>query len=206
MNTRTYPRVSTNVSKLGTAIATVNLPAVTTCRPDAPCYKQCYARRGNFAFKGVKDGIQKNLDAYLENPEGFFKVIDAELSMIPYKFFRYHSSGDCPDMKYLDLMCKLARKHKGTKFLCFTKKYEMVNTYLDTHRKPSNLTLVFSNWDDWKCENPHNLPCSYVKFNDTTEIPQKAIPCSGFCGECVRTEGKNCWDLKKGQSVYFKKH
>ena len=205
MKTRVYPRISTNVSKLGGAIATVNLPAVITCREDAPCYKQCYARRGNFAYSTVKGGIQKNLDAYLENPEGFFKVIDAELNMIPYKFFRYHSSGDIVNEQYLDLMCKLARKHKATKFLCFTKKYEMVNTYLDTHRKPSNLILVLSNWDEWKCDNPHNLPTSYVKFNDETEIPKKAISCSGFCGECVNTES-NCWNLKKGQSVYFKKH
>ena len=205
MKTRVYPRVSTSVSKLGGAIATINLPAVITCREDAPCYKQCYARRGNFAFKGVKGGIQKNLDAYLENPEGFFKIIDAELNMIPYRFFRYHSSGDIVNEQYLDLMCKLARKHKGTKFLCFTKKYEMVNTYLDVHRKPSNLILVLSNWDEWKCDNPHNLPTSYVKFNDKTEIPKKAISCSGFCGECVNTES-NCWNLKKGQSVYFKKH
>ena len=205
MKTRIYPRVSTSVSKLGAAIATVNLPAVITCREDAPCYKQCYARRGNFAFKGVKGGIQKNLDAYLENPKGFFNVIDAELNMIPYKYFRWHSSGDIVNEQYLDLMCKLARKHKGTNFLCFTKKYELVNTYLDTHRKPSNLSLVLSNWDEWKCDNPHNLPTSYVKFNEETEIPKKAFECKKYCGDCVNTES-NCWNLKKGQSVYFKKH
>ena len=202
---RVYPRVSKSVSKLGSAIATVNLPACITCRPDAPCFKYCYARKGNFVYKTVKSGIEKNYEAYLNNPKGFFDVIDAELTMIPYKFFRWHSSGDIPCEDYLDRMCKLARKHKETRFLCFTKRFEMVNEYLDHHRKPSNLVLVFSNWKDWKCDNPHNLPTAWVKFNEETEIPTNANECPGFCGECAKTNN-SCWALQNENAVYFKKH
>lgn len=200
-----YPRVSTNNSKLGTTIASVNLPACITCRPDAPCFKGCYARKGNFVYSNVKNGIEKNYEAYLNNPKGFFDVIDSTLNMIPYKFFRWHSSGDIPCEDYLDRMCKLARKHKETRFLCFTKRFEIVNEYLNHHRKPENLVLVFSNWKDWRCENPHNLPTAWVKFDEETEIPANANQCSGYCGECCKTNS-SCWALQKGNSVYFKKH
>lgn len=205
MAEKVYPRISTAVSKLGPCIACVNLPPVATCREDGPCFKDCYARRGRFRFNNVADAIKKNLEAYQQNPVGYFNVISASLDMIPYKYFRYHSSGDIPDEQYLDLMCKTARKHRNTKFLCFTKKFEIVNNYLDKHPKPKNLTLVFSNWGDWQCENPHNLPTAWVKFTSETEVPENAKKCSGFCGGCVKTEG-SCWSLKKGQAVYFKKH
>lgn len=101
-------------------------------------------------------------------------------------------------------MCKLARKHKETHFLCFTKKYELINGYLDTHRKPSNLVICLSNWGEWKVENPHNLPESYVDFGKGNEgIPEFAYECSGHCDTCP---GTHCWHMKKGDSVMFHKH
>lgn len=200
-----YPRISKGNTKLGINIATVNLPACVTCRPDAPCFKYCYARKGNFRFKTVEESLANNYKAYLDNPKGYFDVIDAGLTMVPYRFFRWHSSGDIPCTDYLDRMCKLARRHKGTIFLCFTKRYEIVNEYLDHHRRPSNLILVFSNWGEWRCENPHNLPTAWVKFDKNTEIPEKAHKCPGYCGDCVNSEC-SCWKLKNGESVYFDKH
>ena len=201
-----YPKISNRISKLGEGIATVNLPPVLTCRRDSPCFHECYAIRGNFAYTAVKTGLNKNYQSYLESPKRFFDVLDMQLNMVPYRFFRYHSSGEIIDERYLEGMCWLARRHKGTKFLCFTKKFELVNDYLIKHKKPSNLILVLSNWKDWLCDNPHNLPTSYVKFkNADYYIPDKASLCSGSCATCVNTDA-SCWNLKKGQSVYFKKH
>ena len=207
MTQAVYPRISNRVSKLGESIATINLPAKITCNPDAPCVKNggCYACKGNFAYKSVANGIMKNYEAYEHDPQAYFNIIDSTLKMIPYKYFRYHSSGDIVDETYLDLMFKVARKHKGTRFLCFTKKYKMVNNYLTNHQKPANMVIVFSNWNDWICDNPHNLPTSWVRFGNGETIPAKANECSGFCGECANTES-SCWHLKKGQSVVFNKH
>ena len=141
-----YPRISNTVSKLGVGIGTVNLPAVTTCRGDAPCRKGCYACKGNFVYSNVKTSLQKNLDAFVEDADRFFSILDNQLNMVPFKFFRWHSSGDIVNERYLEGMCWLARRHKGTQFLCFTKKYELVNEYLINHKKPKNLILVFSNF------------------------------------------------------------
>lgn len=202
-----YPRISNTVSKLGIGIGTVNLPAITTCRADAPCRKGCYACKGNFVYSNVKTSLQKNLDAFVEDADRFFSILDNQLCMIPYKFFRWHSSGDIINERYLEGMCWLARKHKNTQFLCFTKKYELVNKYLENHRKPKNLILVFSNWGDWVCDNPHNLPTAWVEFGKESDerIPKNANQCSGNCGTCVNTS-EHCWRMQRGDSVCFHKH
>lgn len=204
-----YPVTSLSNTKLGELIPSLNLPAGVTCNQNAPCFleRKCYAMKGNFAFTAVKECHLKNLEKWKSDPFGFFDVINNFLQNTRYKYFRFHSSGDIPDSNYLDSMCKLARKNKDVNFLCFTKKYKIVNEYLTKHRRPGNLCLVFSYWQNFKDEdgNPHNLPTSYVKFSDETKIPKNAFKCSGYCGECINTE-HNCWKLKKGQSVYFKKH
>lgn len=199
-------RISHTNSKLGASIPSVNLPPVITCRPDAPCFKGCYAQRGNFAFPHVKESLTNNLDAYKENPELYFQMI-AEGSRL-YMAFRWHSAGDIVDERYLQGMCQVARKNPNTKYLCFTKKYELINDYLsNNHKIPNNLTIIFSCWKDFIPENPYNLPTTWVFFPKKGEnehncmIPKDAIPCGGKCESCLA-----CWQLKKGQSVYFKKH
>lgn len=202
-----YPKICNNVSKLGIGIGTLNFPAVTTCREDAPCKKGCYTCKGNFAFSTVQKGLQRNLDSYLDDPDRFFSVLHNQLEMIPYRFFRWFSSGDIIDGRFLEGMCWLARRHRKTQFLCFTKKYELVNEYLSHHRKPKNLIIVFSNWGKWLCENPNNLPTAWVEFGTEVDklIPEDATLCSGNCGDCVNTS-EHCWKMQKGESVRFHKH
>ena len=201
--------ISTTVSKLGASIPTVNLPPIITCRPDAPCAKcaeergGCYALRGHFIYPNVKKSLQNNLDAYKENPRLYFSMIADKFKMFQYT--RFHSSGDLVDMEYLKGMCWVARKCPNTKILCFTKKFELVNQFLDEgHKIPKNLVIIFSSWGDFIPENPYNLPMTYVKFRDekrNSHIPKDAINCTGNCPKCL-----GCWNLKKGGSVYFKKH
>ena len=190
--------------KLGGKIPQLNMPYLTSCRDDAPCKKECYCTHGNMAFTNVRNSHMDKYKLYKSNPKAFFERIDAEMKLVSYKYFRYHSAGDIVDIKYLNLMCWLARRHKETRFLCFTKKFEMVNTYFDGHRKPENLVIVFSNWGNWRVANPHNFPESFVDFGrGDEEIPRFAYECPGKCDEC---EGQHCWYMEKGQSVSFHKH
>ena len=80
-----YVKVSNTNSKLGGQIYSINLPAVVTCRPDAPCFKGCYARKGNWTFSNVKSSLESNLEAYKSNPDLFFESIAAQtvLTWIP---------------------------------------------------------------------------------------------------------------------------
>lgn len=200
--------ISTKISKIGEMIPCVSLPPIETCRSDAPCKKLCYATKGRFRFQNVKNCLWRNLEIYNTNSAEFFKQANGFLDMIPYKYFRWFSAGDIPDISFLEEMCKLAKQHKGTQFLCFTKKYELVNSYIGSDcRIPENLHIVFSRWGNFPCENPHNFPEAWIAFKneDNAEIPTYARECSGNCSECVSTKG-NCWNLKKGEAVYFHQH
>ena len=197
-----YAKVSNTNSKLGGQIYSINLPPVVTCRSDAPCFKGCYACKGNWLFPNVKNSLQHNLEAYKSNPDLFFESVAAQTALV--RFCRWHSSGDIVDMKYFEGMCKVARKNKETHYLCFTKKHEIINGFLSKGKRiPKNLSIVFSAWSNWIPENPYNLPMTYVygkEFNNEL-IPKDAIPCGGKCETC-----QACWTLKKGQHVYFLKH
>ena len=197
-----YAKVSNTNSKLGGQIYGINLPPVVTCRADAPCFKGCYACKGNWLFPNVKNSLQHNLEAYKSNPTLFFESVATQTALV--RFCRWHSSGDIVDMQYFEGMCKVARKNKETHYLCFTKKYEVINEFLSKGKRiPKNLSIVFSAWSNWIPENPYNLPMTYVygkEFNNEL-IPKDAIPCGGKCENC-----QACWTLKKGQHVYFLKH
>ena len=55
-----HVHISYGVSKLGAEIPSVSLPVGCTCRPDAPCLRKCYGRRGRFSFSRTKALIQNN--------------------------------------------------------------------------------------------------------------------------------------------------
>lgn len=196
-------RISTKVSKLGKDIHAVSLPVGKTCRPDAPCFSKCYARKGKLNFKDAREMYQNNLEAYLEDPAFFFDCIIAETKLS--RFFRWHVAGDIVDIAYLSGMCKVARVNKDTKYLAFTKRFDFVNEYISQgHKIPRNLTIVFSGWGaKFEVLNPHNFPIAHclLKGEDPSYIPEGSIPCGGKCYECLA-----CWQLKKGQSVYFEEH
>lgn len=200
--------ISTTNKKLGGFILSINLPAGLTCRADAPCQKGCYAKKGNFTYNNVKNSVMGNLKAFNEEPENFFNAIIKALnnSDICYKFFRWHASGDIVNNEYLKGIVKVAEACPQTKFLCFTKKFHLVNLYVQFGGLiPENLHFVFSAWDNtFKVDNPYNFPVTYVNFKDESknaDIPEFAIPCIGKCYEC-----KACWSLEKGQSVVFNQH
>lgn len=182
----------------------MSVPPVVTCRHGAPCCSKCYARKGRFSFRHNKELLRRNLDIWRTDPEGFER--DLVCAAYTSRFFRFHSAGDIPDAAYLEMMVRVAEACKYTSFLCFTKKYELVNAYLREHRLPPNLKIVFSAWKDFQPENPFDLPVAYIKFkHEETSIPDDAMHCSGYCGACVQT-GRSCWDLQPGQSVYFDEH
>lgn len=199
--------VSNSVSKLGKSIGSFNLPAGVTCNPDAPCFKGCYATKGRFQFSAVKNCYEQNLESYRLDPKRFWNTLIVESGM--YKYFRWFSSGDIVDVSFLKGMVVVAKRNPDTKYLAFTKQFGIVNEYLEHHRIPKNLTIVFSTWGSWIPDNPHNLPMSWVEFKND-EAANKYIPgnckeCSGYCGACANTKC-SCWNLKKGENVRFHEH
>ncbi len=199
-------KISKTNSKLG-IIPSISLPPITTCRPNCPCAKDCYARKGRFNFAKVKSNLGSNYKLYTENPKNYFDEIKKTINngIISYSYFRWHTAGDFVDMNYFSNVIKTAKDLPCTEFLAFTKKFEIVNEYIRNGGTiPKNLHIIFSAWgDDFKIENPYNFPIAYVRFEDkeNKSIPNDAIECSGDCTNCLK-----CWNINKGQNVVFNKH
>ena len=200
--------VSFKSKKLG-RIPSLNVPPVLTCRKGAPCSSLCYSRKGTSLYPNVVKSHMDNYIAYNEDQKEFFNQINKILNndVVIYKYFRWHMSGDIIDMQYLYGMIELANKNKKTKFLAFTKKFDLVNMYLAASGKklPKNLNIVFSAWDvNFKVDNPYNLPIAYVNFKNkdlNPEIPNDAKKCNGDCSTC-----RICWNLKNNESILFDQH
>ena len=183
-------------TKLGGSIPSINLPAGITCRPDAPCFSDCYAMKGNFRFKTVRQSHLLNLEKYNQDSNAYFKEVLEKTKFSTYA--RYFSSGDIPDSYYFSKMVEVARINKNTKYLVFTKKGYIINDYISNGGKiPNNLRIIFSNWYDWTQDNPYKFPVSNILQNGDN----KGFICPGKCAECLK-----CWHLKKSQQVLFKKH
>lgn len=197
--------ISKGNSKMG-SIASVSLPAGCTCRKDAPCFKDCYARKLERLRPSVRNAYQKNLDC-LNKDGGETYWREVEVAIMTSRFFRFHVSGDIPDMEYLMRMMSVARRNKHCEILCFTKKYNLVNTYLKSGRKiPKNFHMIFSGWKGLQMDNPYNLPEAHVIYRDeTTTARPGAQKCSGNCTECSITNS-GCWALRKGEQITFNQH
>lgn len=200
-------KISTSNSKLG-VIPSVNLPPVTTCRKNAPCIKDCYARKGRFRFHTVIDNMDLNYALYQAHPEACQRKYEYEIKPLLRNFFisAKYASGDIVDPQYFQGMVKLANELPQTSFLAFTKKFEIVNEYINSGGSiPSNLNIVFSAWgSDFEVVNPYRFPVSHVRFKDpkrNTKIPTNAAECGGNCSECL-----HCWTIQHGESVVFNAH
>ena len=121
------------------------------------------------------------------------------------RFFRWQVAGDIVNDKYLSGMIDVAKKCPHCNFLAFTKKYDLVENYLDKGNEfPENLNIVLSGWKDYQPENKHNLPVSQVIFKNEEPMDEWKI-CGGNCTECA-CRGIGYWELKKGETIAIYEH
>ena len=196
-------KISKGNSKLG-AIQSVSLPSIKTCR-NCACQEKCYAQKLERLRPAVRNAYQHNLEVWLKDPETYWREVEASIMMS--RFFRFHVSGDIPSFKYLVNMVAIAKRQPHCEILCFTKKYNLVNEFIEQGGElPSNLHMIFSGWVGLEMANPFSLPEAHVRYRDgSTTAREDAIECSGNCTECALTEG-GCWNLQKGQQVIFNEH
>lgn len=195
--------ISKGNSKMG-EISSVSLPAIMTCRKNAPCFKECYAHKLEKLRPNVRNAYLRNYEVYKNNPEQYWSAVESEVSMA--RFFRFHVSGDIPDRGYLVRMINLATKYPHCEILCFSKQFEIVNDVLNVIAAPKNLHLILSGWNGLDMQNPHGLPEAHVRYKDgSTTARSGAVECGGNCTSCARTN-EGCWTLQRGQQVVFNKH
>lgn len=194
--------VSGGNAKMG-VIASVSLPAGITCRKDAPCASKCYAMRMEMRRANIGTAYARNLALWATDPASFERQATAAAYM--QRFFRWHVSGDIPSAAYLDMMVRVANTCQRTEFLAFTKRFELVNAWIDQHGAlPKNLHLLFSAWPGLKLDNPHSLPVAAMVPKGTDPADNWQV-CGGNCTDCC-CRGCGCWALKPGETICFREH
>lgn len=196
-----------NNSKTGAACLNLAFPTCT-CRSDAPCRKQCYANKGRQQISTVQAAYYRNLRLYYDDPDNFFEQVYYKVKFSGLPKVRIFDSGDLPDMAFLVRLVEVCKKTPNTKYMMFSKQYEMVNDYIDKNGPlPDNLNILFSAWDKlWEAPNPHGLGVAYVDFNEkrlNPDIPKNAFVCPGRESTCSACGV--CWN-KKLKAVVFHEH
>ena len=198
-------------SKTGPLCNDLALPTCT-CREDAPCKATgCYCMKGRQTMSKVVAAYTRNLRLYNADQEDFWEQVRFKVKHRPFPLFRFFDCGDIADYDFFLGMIDLAKEFPDIKFMSFTKKYEIVNKWIDENGDlPENLNVVFSVWHiGWKVINPHNLPVAYVDFKDKTlnpEFPEGITSCPNekdktiTCSIC-----RKCWD-KRIKAVKFTQH
>ena len=194
--------ISKGNKKMG-AIPSVSLPPIITCASGCKCAKKCYAAKLCRIYKNVKQSYDNNLACYNECMSNYFKQINDYCKT--QRYFRWHVAGDIMSDRYLCGVESVAYDNPHCKFLVFTKQYDLVNRYLDSCGGfPSNLQVIFSEWEGMPMDNPHNLPVAHVIFKGTEPADNWKI-CGGNCTECA-CAGIGCWELKNGEHIAFYEH
>ncbi len=202
--------ISNGNIKMG-RIPSVSLPAIKTCRK-CECANKCYAAKLERFRPNVRNAYQRNLDVCLNQPDVYWREVEAAVMLS--HFFRFHVSGDILNEDYFDHMVQIAQRNPHCQILAFTKRYDIVNKYMETVMTidgvcadlPSNLHIIFSGWKNLEMDNPYNFPEAHVDFRDgTTTARPDAKLCGGNCTMCGLTE-TGCWTLRKGEQVVFHEH
>ena len=199
--------MSNNNSKTGKACLNLAFP-LCTCREDAPCRSMCYAGKGCQQIARVQGAYYRNLRLYYEDPDNFFEQIYCKIKFTGLPKVRWFDSGDMADAEFFERMIDVCKKTPNVKHMAFTKKYEIVNEYIDKNGAlPENLNVMFSAWDRfWDVPNPHGLGVAYIDFNDkrlNPEFPKNAFICPGRDSTCSACSV--CFS-KKVKAVVFHQH
>ena len=196
------PRVSISRgnSKMGD-VPSVSLVPYFTCPAGVHCAGACYAAKlANFR-PSVLAAWARNTVLALEYPAIFWAQVRGALAMT--RFFRFHVSGDIPNVEYYNELLGAARDNSHCSILVFTENRALVNNGGEI---PENLKIRFSGafLGIPADENPRNIP-------ETRIINEKFLPadnwkiCPGNCFNCA-CRGTGCWTLQPGETIAFRQH
>lgn len=211
-NSSNIVSINNGNSKTGKACLTLSLP-VCSCREDAPCKlsRVCYCMKGHQQYPKVLGAYFRNWRLWNENPKDFEEQVNFFVKRSGLSLFRWMDAGDIPNEDFFAMQCRIAAANPKVNFLCYTKKYSIVNEFLSQGCViPTNFTVRFSYWDkNWKVDNPFGLPVAYVDFKNSSlnpDIPQKCFQCPSTrengitCSVC-----RACFNSKVA-SVKFMQH
>lgn len=192
--------------KTGANCWTVSLAPIIDCVNCSGCSDGCYDVRNDVIYPQVIADRAKNSAIHKVDPKRYWDEIDMQIKANFVTELRINVGGDLTDDDF-GYVAELGKKNPRTMILFFTKNYKGINKYLDNNSFPENVAAIMSVWEGMEMDNPHNLPCSHVLYEDgrTTAPEYGAVYCGGNCSECA-FNGDGCWNLKNGEHVIFRAH
>ena len=185
-------------------VASVSLVPVADCPPNAPCARQCYARRLAARRGSVLKSWGRNSRILRTDADSFFRQLGGWLTWQSPKFFRWHVGGDFISAEHLKRAIDIAKDFPSTRFLAFTKRYDLL---AKTKKTPNNFTLMLSAWQGFNFDPSlsKRYPVAWCRDSKNLDrrIPSKSFTCGGGCDTC-----KVCFMAKDAdlKSVVFDIH
>ena len=189
--------------KMG-GIPSISLPPTASCSLGLKCFWDgCYARRMVNLRKQVDTAWHTNYLLFISDQYAYKELLKDKLRTMQSngvpKYFRWHVGGDILNEKYWNMMCSVANEMEETKFMVFTKKYDLHKSF---KHKPDNLSVLISLWPDeniihedyimrnWdSIRDIRNAKIAWLE--DDPRIKSEAFNpyrCHGSCINC-----KQCW-------------
>lgn len=201
-----HVRIQKGNSKTGANCYTVSLLPVIDCKNCGKCKNNCYDLKNDMIYPKVITDRARNSAIHNADQVRYWNEIDMQIKLNYVQELRLNIGGDLTDSDFA-YVAKLGKDNPRTRIMFFTKNYKGINKFLENDSFPENVHPIMSAWCGMKMDNPHNLPCSHVLYEDgkTTAPQYGAYYCGGNCSECA-FKGEGCWNLKKGEHVIFRAH
>ena len=178
----------------------INLPAVA-CITGAKLVKVkgstcsgCYALKGRYRFKNVRDAMQRRL-AKLHDPrwgEAMVTLIDQQ------PVFRWHDSGDIQSVQHLKNIFEVCKRTPGTRHWLPTREARFLKL-MDPDVVPKNLKIVLSDHMNDQPVAPTWWPYT---SGVTTSHELVTCPASSQGNKCL--DCRKCWDRGTKRVIYGK--
>lgn len=187
-------------------VMSVSLPPVKSCGAGLPCFKGCYALNMARRRSCVAAAWENNWKMVMTARGEYFSQIRSAIKKKKPELFRWHVAGDLPDALYLNSINLIAYFAGKTKFLVFTKKYDLLRLLKrEGTVRSGNLSIVVSAWPGMyippDIRKTYPVAWMHDPKNPDKRIPEGAYVCQGDCFNCRR-----CWHMGAGESVVFHKH
>ena len=202
-----HVHVSYGNKKIGKTL-NFNLLAIFTCGSmcrKCGCYKYCYAIKDAMRFPAVMKNRAENTVIAKFDTDRYFSEIAQIINDNPgYKYIRLHVSGEMMHTPYFEKVVQLAKLFPDRIIWTYTKQYHIINKYISNYGMyPSNLVVMFSDWDGYKMDNPYGLPTfRFFPKEKADSIPENAFICPGNCDYCKEHK---CGCIY-GQSAVVREH
>ena len=191
-------------------------PAFSCPKATRAC-KNCYAKKGRFAFKTVSKALMKNwkLVKEYEAQNKFERMVKKLSKSIPNNstIFRIHTVGDFYSQFYLDVWTEIIRQNPKISFWAYTRSFDL--NFQRIVRLPNyNMFVSTDQYNKQEAEGfVQRYAKSHIRFaygpcaHDVT-LPDGAVICpvtnktlksDGACEKCkicIKKEGKNVVFLK----------